>query len=413
MLAFDGRDHFFRVHSGNGLYYGLAQDNRHVYISCRNQTKGPQDAAVRAQEAGSILVLDAASLLPTGELSPEFALRDVHGIACFDGKLWVTCSFDNMVAVYDLTARLWTKWYPAIDLEARGRDVNHFNTIVPNGNRICLLAHNNGRSHLLFYDRSALELCSALELGYQAHDIFAAGGGVATCSSSEGVLVGNTGWRLRTGAFPRGVACDKEGALIGISQVAHRSIRHETSSIVRRFTPDWHHTADYLLPDVGMILAIHRLDLDPGVLATLEPFDARCFRGEYNPLEPGDTYRGSGDNAVFKSEWHSGEETHRWTGAREAHMTVVVNPGEKAMAIDAYSGFPGPYWAEILVREHHLGTIHWSEPGHASSRFLLPPGVQGTCDVIFRVPHLWQPAICLGAEDKRMLGVSVHQLKID
>src|SRR5258706_6709906 len=94
VLVFDGHDRFFRVHSGKGLYYGLAQDSRCIYLSCRNQTIGPDNAAARAEETGSILVLDALSLRPIAELLPEdFALRDVHGIACFDGKLWVTSSY--------------------------------------------------------------------------------------------------------------------------------------------------------------------------------------------------------------------------------------------------------------------------------------------------------------------------------
>lgn len=131
-------------------------------------------------------MLDAASLLPISELRPdEFPLRDVHGIACFNSKLWVSCSFDNLVAVFDTATRRWMKWYPSIDLAARDHDVNHFNTIVPDGERICILAHNNGPSHLLFYDRSSLELCSVLKLGQQAHDVFPVGAAVATCSSAE------------------------------------------------------------------------------------------------------------------------------------------------------------------------------------------------------------------------------------
>jgi hypothetical protein len=79
LLAFDGRRNFFRVHSGKGLYYGLARDERHIYVSCRNETGGPSDPALRAAEWGSILVLDAVSLSPVGELRPaDFALRDVH-----------------------------------------------------------------------------------------------------------------------------------------------------------------------------------------------------------------------------------------------------------------------------------------------------------------------------------------------
>lgn len=70
LLAFDGHDRFFRVHTGKGLYYGLAQDGHQIYISCRNQTQGPVDATARAEEIGSVLILDAVSLLPISEIRP-------------------------------------------------------------------------------------------------------------------------------------------------------------------------------------------------------------------------------------------------------------------------------------------------------------------------------------------------------
>jgi hypothetical protein len=414
VLAFDGHNHFFRVHSGKGLYYGLAQDDQHIYVSCRNQTKGPDDAMARAGETGSILVLDAASLLPIAELRPEkFPLRDLHGIACFDSKLWVISSFDDLVAVFDTVTHRWIKWYPSIDLAARDRDVNHFNTILPAGERICLLAHNNGPSHLLFYDRSSLELCSVLELGREAHDIFAAGGGIATCSSADGLLVSTTGWTVRTGAFPRGIACSEDGILVGLSQVAPRSIRREKSGIVRRFTPQWNWAADYVLPNVGMVLAILQVNLDlNNAAASLEPFEAQCFCGEYNRLEPGNVYRVGSGNAAFAPEWHASEVTHRWTAARESRMTVVVNPGETTLVLRATSGFPGPYSAEVLLNSHSLGTLRWSQPEYANSQFSLPPTVQGSCEIVFRVPHLWRPSACLGTDDQRMLGICVHELRI-
>ena len=414
VLVFDGQDRFFRVHSGKGLYYGIAQDDRHTYISCRNQTIGPVDAKARAEETGSILILDSASLLPVAEILPEeFPLRDVHGIAHFDNKLWVTSSFHNLVAVFDVTARCWTKWYPSIHPTARDRDVNHFNTIVSDGENVCVLAHNNGPSHLLFYQRSSLELNTVLELGRQAHDIFPADGGIGTCSSVEGMLVASTGWKLRTGAFPRGVAYGGDAILVGLSQMAQRSLRHEMSGVVRRFTPQWHYAADYVLPGVGMVLAILPIDIEGSVLATWEPFAADCFYGEYNPLEPGNLYRvAENESAIFAPEWHMSEKTYRWTAARKARMTIVVNPGETVLTITASSSFPGPYWAEVLLNGKILGALRWSQPGPASSEFTLPPGAQGSCEIAFRVPHLWQPSTCLSTGDRRKLGVGIRELKL-
>jgi hypothetical protein len=413
ILAFDGQDHFFRIHSGKGVYYGLAQDGPHVYVSCRNQTEGPHNHDARASETGSILVLDSTSLLPTAELRPDdFALRDVHGIACFDGRLWVTSSFDNLIGIFDQSNGRWTKWYPATDPAARDRNVNHFNTVVPYGEQICLVAHNNGQSQVLCYDRCSLELCSVLELGYQAHDLFFVDGAIATCSSAEGVLIGSNGWTIRTGAFPRGIAFGDNCVLLGLSQVADRSVRHETTGIVRRFTPQWHYASDYLLPGAGMVLAILRFDREGPEIAARELFESHSFHCEYNSLEPGNVYRpGRCKNSTYAPEWHAAEDTHRWTAAREARITVVVNPGETTLEIRAYNQLPQPYWTEVLVNSRILGLIHWSEPGSATSQFQLPP-VPGKCEVCFRVPHLWRPSTSLGTRDERQLGIAIQEVKV-
>jgi hypothetical protein len=415
LLAFDSQDRFFEVHSGNGLYYGLAKCGGRIYVSCRNQTEGPKNLVIRDGEKGSVLVLDANSLRQISELCPdEFPLRDVHGMALFDGKLWITSSFDNMVATFDLVKKKWGKWYPSADIGARDRDVNHFNTIVHDGDRICLLAHNNGPSHILFYDRQTLELCSALKLGCQAHDIFWVDGAVTTCSSANGLLISSKGWALRTGAFPRGIAITEEGIVVGISQMAQRSDRHKTSGILRKFTPAWGHLADYVLPGVGMVLAILPLDLELSGISGLETFQAQCFRDKYNSLEPGNIYRfGDVGDGTFAPEWHAGEGVRRWTAARLAHMDIVVNPGETTLIVAASSGFPGPYSLEVLINGQRLGVLSWSGPDFQISKFCLPPNLRGTCELGLSVSHLWQPSVCLGTDDKRWLGVCVHELRLD
>ena len=412
VLAFDGKDRFFRAHSGKGLYYGLARHGSCIFVSCRNRTDGPDLPSARENETGSILVLDATSLRPIGEVRPDFPLRDLHGIGYFDGKLWATCSFDNMIAIYDTKTLSWTKWYPSVDDSARGRDVNHFNTILPLDDRLALLAHNNGQSQLLTYDRRSLQLCTALDLGRHAHDVFRVAGGVGTCSSSDGLLIGTTGWALRTGAFPRGVAFDNERIAVGLSQTAPRAHRHEKSGIVRCFTTDWVQVADYVLPSVGMILAILAIDLDLNEVADLEPFPAQCCCGEYNSLEPGNVYTAASAAAVFAPEWHASEGTHCWTAAHESRKNIVINPGERTLFLSWSSGFPGPYWGEILLNRKSLGVTQWPGPGHMRSQLSLPHGVRGSSQLTFKVPHLWRPSDCLGTEDQRMLGVGVETVTI-
>jgi hypothetical protein len=410
VLALDEQERFYRIHSGKGLYYGLATDERNLYVACRGTTIGPADANTRARENGSVLVFDVRTLALTGELRPpHFPLRDVHGAALIDGKLFIACSYDNLIAILDLASGRWAKWYPAADVNARDHDVNHFNTIAVHDDRIVLLAHNNGPSHLLFYDPKSLDLCRVIELGQQAHDIFRASGEFAVCSSAEGLLVSTSGWTFRTGGFPRGVDLTGHSILVGISPLADRASRHEMSSVLRRYTPSWLHACDYLLEGVGMVLVV--LSIDAGAVAGLEPFsDLRRFPGAYNDVAPGSVYLPGVDNTrngVFAPEWHGPEGAHRWTAALDARMTVVVNPGERTVSVTAMSGFPGAYYAEVYVSGQRVGRMEWTRAGQLGATFELP-AMTGALELLFRVPHLWQPS----SDDPRKLGIGIFDVTL-
>ena len=73
LLAIDVETHeFWQVHSGSGLYYGLAKDeNGMLYAACRKTVVGPHDETVRAAEVGSILVLDRGFRV-VHEIQPPF-----------------------------------------------------------------------------------------------------------------------------------------------------------------------------------------------------------------------------------------------------------------------------------------------------------------------------------------------------
>ena len=95
-------------------------------------------------------------------------------------------------------------------------------------------------------------------------------------------------------------------------------------------------------------------------------------------------------------------------------MRLVVNPGETKLTIAAMSGFPGPYCVEYYLNARRLGCLQWSRPGRLSSEFLLPPRTEGRCEVMFRVPHLWQPSSCVpGSQDQRRLGIGISAVTIE
>lgn len=244
------------VHSGKGLYFGLTETpDSFIYAACRNATEGPENESIRATERGTILVLNR-KLQVVGELYAPFPLRDVHGIACFDNQLWVTCSFDNMVAIYDLSANRWSQWYPAPNPADRGRDVHHFNTIRFINNKLCLIAHCFGPSQLWFYEYPSLQLHNMLPLGNMAHDVIEFQGALATCSSADGCIVNACGQQLITGGFPRGVGSTAAGNLVGVSIHAPRAERSEKDAILKWYSPDWHFRTEFLLQGAGMVLDI-------------------------------------------------------------------------------------------------------------------------------------------------------------
>jgi hypothetical protein len=416
LLVLDQTERFYRVDSGRGLYYGSAIRGDYIYVACQNQPESVSDERLIAEQAGSILVFDAAELQFQEELRPQFQLRGVHGIASFDNRLWVTCSFDNLIAIYDFGTRNWTKWYPAIDVLARDRDVNHFNTIVPVETQICIVAHNRGSSDLLFFDRASRDLCSVTRLGNQSHDLFWVDGQPAICSSGDGELVSTGNWLLRTGGFPRGIASAGSTILVGISVPAARLDRPSLSGVVRRFGIDWRHCSDYLLQETGMVLGILPLNRPDNSELNLAIWEAAItFRQRYNDVMPGNVY--SPGLAVstchYSSEWHASETTFRWTASRIARLTIVVNPGETMVTVKAINCFPGTFRAEVQLNGLDIGSLSWEGPSEVIATFELPAKTQGRCVVGFAVPHLWRPADTIGnSNDGRLLGVAISSVAV-
>lgn len=405
-------DQFYRVDTGRGIYYGICHSQDAVYAVCRHGVRGPDDDSARAREAGGLLRFDSC-LRFQEELQPEFPMRDVHGMALIDDQLWITCSYDNLVAIYDLRTKTWRQWYPAADLTARGRDINHFNTIAMLDGRLCLVAHNFGQSHLLFYTYPELHLDSSIALGVQAHDVFNIDRQLATCSSAEGSLISIDGSRIRTGGFPRGVCMTEDAILLGVSMRAERSRRHAVSSVLRCYGPDWRFQSDYVLEGAGMVLAIERLP-DCGALRLPSYAHATKCQGCYNDLEPGNVYSpGRSDAGLVLSEWHGAEGESRWTAARNARIEVLRNPGEDRLTVEAINSYPGPFVGEIRLNGSHLGVMAFPEPGvrRQTFPFAAPPCLPA--ELTFQVPRLWRPSdVFHDNEDERLLGISVRSVMV-
>ena len=400
-------DRFYQIDSGNGLYYGICHHRGAVYAVCRHSVRGPEDPSVRSAENGGLLVFDSRLHLQE-ELQPEFPMRDVHGMAVIDEQLWITCSYDNLVAIFDLRTKRWSRWYPSPNPDARGTDVNHFNTVAMVDGRLCVVAHNFGQSQLLFYEYPSLQLISSVALGAEAHDVFQIHGQLATCDSAHGVLVSMDGTQIRTGGFPRGVCITENEILVGISMTTQRSQRHLMSGIIRHYNTEWVFQTDYVLEEAGMILAVQQLpDYNPSHLPSWP--HVKKFCRSYNDRDPGSIYQpGNSDANLMVSEWHQMEGDGRWTAAKNAHMTVLRNPGEDHLMIEAVSSYPAAFPVEIWINEILLGIMDFQHPGSLKQTFLFSASPCRRASLSFLVPKLWRPKDTFhDSKDDRVLGLFV------
>ena len=241
------------VHRGLGLYYGIADDGTRTYVAARERSiasdLSPHD------EQGRILAFDRSMTL-VERIAPPLALRDVHEIMWHDGRLWVTCSFDNMVFVGDLSTGHWETWHPLGPTPEAPWDVNHFNSLAVDEGTICVLAHNFGQSELMRFAPDSRQLVSRTPFGRQAHNLRRIGGRLITCSSEEGMLLGDDGWRLEVGGFPRGLLAADGEIYVGVSEVAEREQRDLTSAHIAVFDAEWNRLRTIPLLWEGMVLDI-------------------------------------------------------------------------------------------------------------------------------------------------------------
>jgi hypothetical protein len=234
---------------GRGLYYGMARNGDKIYIAARKRLVSSE--IPQLDERGEILIFDDR-LKPCGRLCAPFPLRDMHEIAWHGGKLWATCSFDNMVALFD--GERWEQWYP-LGTEPDGpRDANHFNSFMFDLDQVWILAHNRGASELLAFSLRTRALVERVELGNCGHNIWREDGQIFTCSSGSGKLLGDRGFMLETGGFPRGVAFNGGVRCVGISALAERKARDFTSGKLMLFDRDWKLRNEIQLPGEGLVL---------------------------------------------------------------------------------------------------------------------------------------------------------------
>ncbi|KAA0579238.1 hypothetical protein [Azospirillum sp. Sh1] len=416
LLVLDTETFTVRIaNSRAGIYYGLCADTKAgvLYVGARNSASGPYDEVSRAGERGSMLVLNDRMAV-IANLAPDFPLRDMHAATLFDGKLWVVCSYDNMVAVHDLRSGTWDRWYPAPNPEDRHRDVHHFNTLQPFDGRLLLVAHNRGPSSLLEYHYPGLDLLQATDMGVHTHDLLIRDGDLHCLSSFDGTVLANRTAKVFTGHYPRGFAFHDGRFYVGISTFAPRQARKDQSATVRIFNADWTLAGNIRLPDVGMIFQIAPLDGFPIHTAHLPELPGAEFvKGGYCSSFPAPSYElGSPqtDGLLNRNEWHRAEGNGRWTAARRAGMRIVVNPGSRRLCVRLATPVRG-IKVSILLQDTPVASFAFRQAGGRTQCCTIPAGLTGECTLEIRVDRLWHPDKTIaGSADSRGLGVFVEEV---
>ena len=246
------------VASGQGLYYGLAPDD-HGGVWAAARRSRVSDALPAEAEEGQLLPLSAQTEQTVAQ--PPRPLRDLHDIAIQRGALWSVCSYDDTIGIYSLAQQTWSWWQPLATDPLGGPDQFHLNTLYFEEELVWVLAHRRGPSWLMAFpveaalQGEAIEPVHKIELGEQAHNIWRQSDGeLCTCSSIEGLLLGERGWRLETGGFPRGVAKLPDGWVVGISELKERRERDFSDARLRFYDHNWEQTHEITLPGVGMVL---------------------------------------------------------------------------------------------------------------------------------------------------------------
>lgn len=208
-------------------------------------------------ERGEILIFDR-ELKFVGSIAAPFPLRDIHEIKWCQDRLWVTCAFDDMIAIFD--GHSWSQWYPLGPPEGEPRDRHHLNSLFFENGKLAVLAHDWGASTIHLFTLPYLQPLESMRLGVEAHNIWRENGEYRTCSSGEGKLVGSECFSVFTGGFPRGITCLNQVQCVGVSERAERVERDLTSGKILVFDRDWQSQDEIALPNEGLVLDLFPYD---------------------------------------------------------------------------------------------------------------------------------------------------------
>lgn len=251
LLVDSSTGHIRNLHSGLGLYYGIASDAERFFIAARGELNS--SGTPPAEERGRVLAFDREFKLIETWTSP-FPLRDMHQILWWREQLWITCSFDNMIAMTD--GREWRQWHPLGVPDSEPFDRNHFNSLTADGDELVVVASNKGPSEFLHFDAASLKLLARYAFGVHSHNAWREGAQWLTCSSGEGRVIDKNGFAFDCGQFPRGIAVTRDEIAVGLSEPVERRERDFTDGTIMFCSRKWEPLRTVTLPRLGLVLDI-------------------------------------------------------------------------------------------------------------------------------------------------------------
>ncbi|TLU67564.1 hypothetical protein FE810_01045 [Thalassotalea litorea] len=225
LFLFDrGRIH--KLLSGN--FFGITQlpDERYLAVTyVQDGTKDERSLALTFKLAGNKAEAQKSFNFISAEGEVKVPVR-VHQIICFNGKLWVTNTRQNIVWRCDLNGRIEKSFIysqsfnyapgctstDVVRKTARNsQDYHHFNSIHIDENFLYLLAHNSAgsdKSKNSFYlklDHEFNVLERTDNVGKACHNLVPCEQGFYICDSANGQLVHPKLPNIQLGYFLRGL----------------------------------------------------------------------------------------------------------------------------------------------------------------------------------------------------------------
>lgn len=209
-----------KVHTGEGLYYGVTWDEDNIYVGYRG---------LERDGVPEIAVLDKDYQVK-GKLPGVYT--GLHQILYSGGNVYATITAEDSVDVVDesgtRTRKNWTGFQ---------KDMHHINSIHRDGDDFWVCYHNLSKtlgegkpSRAVRLDSTLSTVKEFVEIGHCIHNVFVDDTYIYVCDSDDGALVrlnreSNEVVSLPLGPWTRGLAVSDDFIFVGSSRKGDRQER--------------------------------------------------------------------------------------------------------------------------------------------------------------------------------------------